>query len=207
VRRLVESELESARLARMGVWVQAIYGVVAAVSFSVLLTEMLDWIDEVRELPAGTDAHVPDPSVPMAFYGVQLLGLLQLGALIVWVVWQHRANTAASALGLPLTRSPGWGVGGWFIPLVNFWFPYEAARDNLPHGHPARPVVLHWWLGFLGQSLAIWPVAIAWAAGGAGIGLMASAAHVALAMWWVTRAERVLATTSEEHRRLAGLTP
>jgi hypothetical protein len=187
------------------VWFQAVNGVVSAIGFSVVLGEFLDVWRELVERPAGSTAPEPVPSIPPGFYAIQLLSLLQLGGLVVWVIWQHRANTTSQALRLPLTRSPGLGVGGWFIPIVNLWFPYEATRDNLPLGHPSRPVVLHWWLGFLAQGFLLWAVAGAWVVGGPFVGLVASSAHVAFAVWWVTRAEHVLTSIGQEHRRLAGM--
>jgi hypothetical protein len=61
---------------------------------------------------------------------------------IVACVWQHRAAAAARAQGFPARRSPAWGVGSWFVPVVNLWMPYSALRDCLPPGDPRRAHVL-----------------------------------------------------------------
>ena len=81
-------------------------------------------------------------------------GLISIAGFVLFLVWQHRAATMARALGYPARRSPALGVGGWFIPICNFWFPYQAIRDCLPPGHPGRRMVLHMWLWYV-ASLCI----------------------------------------------------
>jgi hypothetical protein len=80
---------------------------------------------------------------------VLVIGLVTVGAVVVACVWQHRAASAGRALGIPSRRSPAWGVGSWFVPVVNLWVPYSAIRDCLPPDHPQRPRVLQWWVAFL----------------------------------------------------------
>jgi hypothetical protein len=84
----------------------------------------------------------------------QIAGLVALVVLILFLVWFHRALTNARALGLPLRRSPGWGVAGFFIPIVNFWFPFQSACDLFPPGHPDRKLVGRWWACYLGAAFA-----------------------------------------------------
>jgi hypothetical protein len=72
-----------------------------------------------------------------------------VAAVIVACIWQHRAASAGRALGIPSRRSPAWGVGSWFVPIVNLWMPYSAVRDCLPPDHPYRRRVLHWWIAWL----------------------------------------------------------
>ena len=64
-------------------------------------------------------------------------------------IWQHRAASAGRALGLPARYSPAWGVGAWFVPVVNLWIPYGAIRDCLPPDDPRRVRVLQWWIAWL----------------------------------------------------------
>jgi hypothetical protein len=80
---------------------------------------------------------------------VAIVGLVALAAVVLCLVWQHRAASAGRALGIPSSCSPAWGVGSWFVPFVNFWIPYTAIRDCLPAGHPARPRILRWWLALV----------------------------------------------------------
>jgi len=111
-----------------------------------------------RAVEAGQQNVTPPPITVQPISGsfgavVSLVDLLGVAALIINLIWQHRAATAARALNLPARRSPGLGVGGWFIPVCNFWFPYQAIRDCLPAEDPHRVLVLRWWLAYLGMGL------------------------------------------------------
>jgi hypothetical protein len=120
--------------------------------------------------------------------------LFTLVSVIVACVWQNRAASAARALGLPATRSPAWGVGSWFVPIVNLWMPYQAIRDCLPPDDPNRQLVLRWWLILmgawttaLGAEIAIYfskPVAIGFAVPSAlfAIGILATAPRVVVSI-------------------------
>jgi hypothetical protein len=86
------------------------------------------------------------PTVAITF----LLGLFSLAAEVIFFVWQYQAATTARRLGYPAKRSPGWGIGFYFVPVVQLWFPYQALRDCLPPEHPKRTVVLRTWLLLVG---------------------------------------------------------
>jgi hypothetical protein len=90
--------------------------------------------------------HAPSNSLtPLGL----LVGAATVAAVIVACIWQHRAASAGRALGIPSRRSPAWGVGSWFVPIVNLWMPYSAVRDCLPPDHPYRRRVLQWWIAWL----------------------------------------------------------
>ncbi len=63
-----------------------------------------------------------------------VVGLLQLTvaivAAILFLVWIYRAHRNLPALGASgLKYSPKWAVGGWFIPIMNFWRPYQVTAE------------------------------------------------------------------------------
>jgi hypothetical protein len=45
----------------------------------------------------------------------------------VWIVQAHRNVRALGATGLRF--SPGWAVGSFFVPVLNWWRPYQAMSD------------------------------------------------------------------------------
>ena len=96
----------------------------------------------------GTPPPYHAPSNSLTPLGL-LVGAVTVVAVIIACIWQHRAASAGRALGIPSRRSPGWGVGSWFVPIVNLWMPYSAVRDCLPPHHPHRRRVLHWWIAWL----------------------------------------------------------
>jgi hypothetical protein len=56
--------------------------------------------------------------------------LVFLANVIVWCVWQYRAQANLPALGASGLRfRPGWAVGWWFIPIANLAVPYLAMRE------------------------------------------------------------------------------
>ncbi len=96
-----------------------------------------------------------------AFANLGSVGLLVVG--ILFFIWFHRAAQLASKLGLPARRSPGWAVGGFFVPIANLWFPYQSALDLFPPGHPGRASVKRWWTLWIALSFSEIPVmAVGW---------------------------------------------
>jgi hypothetical protein len=105
----------------------------------------IDWTDAQRNITPPPYHAQSNALTPVGL----LVGLLTVVAVIIACIWQHKAASAARALGLPARHSPGWGVGAWFVPVVSLWMPYQAVSDCLPAGHAQRPRVLHWWLAWL----------------------------------------------------------
>ena len=149
---LVNEEMWMVPVARVAVVMPAVYYLVTLVLQRVNADQLrsaghqlrLDWHAAQNGQPA------PQFHGSSGFSPINLIvGLLALAAVVVACMWQHRAASAARALGVPSRRSPGWGVGAWFVPVVNLWVPYSAIRDCLPPDDPHRPRVLHWWIAWL----------------------------------------------------------
>lgn len=80
---------------------------------------------------------------------------------ILFVIWFHQAATTAARLGRPARRSPGWAVGGWFVPIGNFFLPYQSAKDLFrPEAAGHRRTVRRWWAAYLGASFVTFPLAL-----------------------------------------------
>jgi len=143
---------------------------------------------------------VPSYSTPSTTDPLELIiGLAAAVALVFALIWQFRAASAARALGYPATRSAGWGVGCWFVPIVSLWMPYQAIRDCLPPDDPHRPLVLRWWLLWIGtQLLAAAATVAALASSQIALGISIVGAMFALA--FIATARRVVAAISGAHR-------
>jgi len=87
--------------------------------------------------------------------------LFAASSLLVWVpipllaVWTYRSATAGAALGIPAEIEPMWGAVGWLVPVLQYWFPYQAVRDCLPREHPRRRAAAWWWCGDLSTAIAM----------------------------------------------------
>ena len=150
---LVDSELRLAPLARFAVVLPAIYSLVNLIENRINAQQLRNaghqFHLEFHDAEVGKTApayHGVAPSYSVLFF---LLVVLTAIAVVVACVWQHRAASAGRALGLPARHSPAWGVGAWFVPVVNLWIPYGAIRDCLPPDDPRRVRVLQWWIAWL----------------------------------------------------------
>ena len=110
------------------------------------------------------DAWLPDPLVE-DWEGIT--GGVAGGALILLLVWTHRANQNVRALGASGLRfTPGGAIGWYFVPVAWFWKPYQAMKEIwMASAHPAdwkhQPgsVLLGWWWGL--WLLASWGAGLA----------------------------------------------
>jgi Domain of unknown function (DUF4328) len=94
---------------------------------------------------------------------VQLVALLTLLVFVVTVVafliWFHRAHKNPSSFGAPgLEYSPGWAVGGFFVPFLNLIRPFQVMREIWKASDPeADPQIAHSW-----QYSSTSPLIAAW---------------------------------------------
>jgi len=96
----------------------------------------------------------------------QLIGsiqtLLLIGTATLFLMWFHRAHRNLSALGAKeLQHTPGWAVGGFFVPILNLIRPYQVACEIWKASDPGYSdgtswkslgtpsVVQRWWWMFL----------------------------------------------------------
>jgi hypothetical protein len=197
-------ELRSGRRARAFLWV----GLAAAVLNTATALVAMDWT--AREMPAILDAAdrgqvyepVVDGTVMTASTVAQFSALAMLAAGVVFLIWFHRAMMSARALGLRQRLSPTWGVLGFVSPVVDFWFPYWAASDLFPPGHPGRRLVGRWWMAWIGARLTTVAAAVlaffSPVAAGAGVAATALCYVVAAVL-----GRAVIAAALSEHHALA----
>jgi Domain of unknown function (DUF4328)/Protein of unknown function (DUF2510) len=181
----VAAELRMTPLARFAVVLPAVNSLVNLV---VQRIEADQWRSTGHQLRVAWDdaqRGLPAPPLHTATFSPigSIVGTATIAAVVFACIWQYRAASAARSLGYPAARSPGWGVGCWFVPIVNLWMPYGAVRDCLPPGHPERARVLRWWVawlctgffGLLSSAFALFSI-------GAGLAASIPAALAALAV-------------------------
>lgn len=80
--------------------------------------------------------------------------VLTIIAFLLWFYRVHRNLPALRAEHLKFT--PGWAVGGWFVPVIGLFLPYQVMREVLresdparidPKGSPASATLIGWWWG------------------------------------------------------------
>lgn len=81
-----------------------------------------------------------------------------MAAALAFLMWLYRVRANLPALGIEDARwGPGWAVGWWFVPIMNFVAPFMVVRDVWKASGPeARadtwqslptPAPLWWWWG------------------------------------------------------------
>jgi len=87
-----------------------------------LISDMMSGRDVTR-----TEAEANDSRQQMI--GIAQLALYVLTAFF-FLVWIYRAHKNLKALGAQgLKYSPGWAVGGFFVPFLNLVRPYQVAKE------------------------------------------------------------------------------
>ena len=126
--------------------------VLNGVIFALASSAWSDYYHQLGLMISAASNGQPVTAAPQPPAWSYLGGSLFLLCEVVFFVWQYRAATTAKLLGYPAKRSPGMGVGSYFIPVVDLWFPYQALRDCLPPGDKNRKVVLWVWLLILATT-------------------------------------------------------
>ena len=94
-------------------------------------------------------------------------------------------------------------MGGFLIPVVNLWWPYQSVRDLFPVGHPARRVVGRWWAQYLSAGFTpLVALGLAFVSSPASILVMACSA--ALYIGAAVALRRVITLAADSHAELAG---
>jgi uncharacterized protein DUF4328 len=55
--------------------------------------------------------------------------LVLIATIVVFLIWEHRANSNLRPLGVPRPEfSSRWAVGSWFVPFLNLVVPFQIVR-------------------------------------------------------------------------------
>ena len=143
-RRDLNDERNAAQWAKRGF---VAYFVGRTVGGLISIVVVNDFLDNVQKAIDTNGRAQPDNGGFSAFnLPFSILSILGLVAILLWA---FKAATVARNLRYPAQRGTVWAVIGWFVPVVNFWFPYQVVRDCLAPGNPERRTVLLWWTLYL----------------------------------------------------------
>lgn len=92
-----------------------------------------------------------------------LSGLLTLAAVVLFCLFMPRANRNARWFRAPLSNSPGWAAGWFFVPVAGWWKPYYAMKEIWrgsdpdpavnPLEAPGSALVGWWWAMFVLRTI------------------------------------------------------
>lgn len=67
---------------------------------------------------------------PLGYVVIGAWMVASIGAETTFLVWVYRANLNCRGFGARgMQFSPGWSVGFYFIPFLNFYYPYQAMKE------------------------------------------------------------------------------
>jgi uncharacterized protein DUF4328 len=143
------------RLTTVLQWIFAGWVVFAAVgiAFRAMERSLLSRAAENRFSVARAEALASDQRIDIFAW---LWIAAYIATAIVFIVWFYRAHRKAQTLGGEMRYSDGWAVGGWFIPIGNWWIPKKLANDiwwgtelaeEESQEHPA--LLTSWWLAWV----------------------------------------------------------
>ncbi|MFG3121247.1 DUF4328 domain-containing protein [Streptomyces sp. NPDC048201] len=85
---------------------------------------------------------------------------LLVATAVVYLCWLWRVRHNADVFdGSSQSLGRWWAIAGWFVPIVNFWFPrrivVEAWDASAPQGRPAGHALVNlWWTLWVASLLA-----------------------------------------------------
>ncbi len=150
-------EARWARLASISLIAGAAGYVVILVLEAFMMSAYAGYWSDMFNPASSTWTYSSVPELPVAALCLSMaINLVDAGLLVVGVlflIWFYNAALVAQRAGLPARRSPGWAVGGFIIPIVCLWFPYQSTVDMFPASHPGRAMVRRWWALWIGVNV------------------------------------------------------
>jgi hypothetical protein len=202
---LVAAESGMAPIGRIAMAFPGVLALFLLIFIRVNSSQMRALGHQYHRIILASDNNQPAPTLNLPTFNgatsalVSVMWLGGLAAIVIGLIWQHRAASSGRALGLPATYSPGWGVGSRFVPIVAYWMPYQAIRDCLPPGDPDRGLVLRFWLLFIFSSqLLVAAIVASMFSSGAALVLTIPAGLLSLGV--IATAPRVVNAIAAAHR-------
>jgi hypothetical protein len=126
---------------------------VAGVIRLVAETQQFSLVQRIAVRPGSFDQAEADASDQFVFLTTMTWNVAVLATGIVFVVWFHRLRRNAGIWAPQLQRlGKGAAIWGW-LPVVNFWIPFQVAQDALAATRPpsstdrsGRGVLRFWWV-------------------------------------------------------------
>lgn len=136
----VEGERALARWVRPAL---LIGGLAHAIGFIASAEQSQWWVDHWDAL-TSRNPTVTGPPASTAGGISQLAVLVSLSVGVLFLRWFYRAARTGWSR-LPARRGPLLSTLSFVIPVLNLWWPYQAALDMVPAGDEGRALIRRWW--------------------------------------------------------------
>jgi hypothetical protein len=140
----------------LGNWVMALLGVSGLMAFGTMIARAV-YISRLKSLQVSLSNLQRAVAVRNAVNALSTVaGLTIVATIIVWLVWQFRAQSNLDALGVSDKHfSPGWAVGWWLIPFAFFVMPVRTMAELWRASDPAATAI-DWKSRRLSPLFAVW---------------------------------------------------
>ena len=112
-------------------------------------------LSNVRADPDSVDMNMIEASDTLIIAANVAHIMIVILSIVFFIMWFRRAYYNLHMLPWHNARyTEGWAAGGWFVPIINLWWPYQimmdiwrgtqnALRERL--GEPQSGVIVGWW--------------------------------------------------------------
>ncbi len=139
----IDQQRSVAKFLRVAVWLQPI-NLLASVAIA---NSIVDWF---RSIDWGDPESMSEP--PPSTEWATLVSPLGLALTVAMILWVYRVGESSIAAGRSQRRTPIWSALALLVPIVNFWFPYQAVRDAVRPRPELERAVLRWWLFYVAST-------------------------------------------------------
>ncbi|PKH43856.1 Protein of unknown function [Nocardioides alpinus] len=114
----------------LSVAVQLAFGLsLLAAAFTLYVDlEILGFVDEV-ELRPDTVVEADGARIDRLIALSTVEVATSLLTAVLFIVWLYTAHHSARMDRTVLKHGSGWAIGGWFVPVLNFWRPFQMVTD------------------------------------------------------------------------------
>lgn len=114
------------------------------------------WLEE----PASVDIDLAH-QLDLLTWGLGIAWLLVLLTTgVLFIIWLYQAHRSDRMTPVNLQHASGWAIGGWFVPILGLWRPYQMVRDvrqgSVAGLYPPTGVLPWWWTAWLASNLVNW---------------------------------------------------
>ena len=96
-------------------------------------------VDVAREFLRTGDEDTFNDEYLGTTLGSTLLGLATIATVVISIIWLYRVVANHRLLGRRTTWSPGFAIGGWFLPPALYVIPLLILRESWKASNPGVP--------------------------------------------------------------------
>ena len=162
-----EEARDPSGVARIARW--SLIAMAAVTAFALAMeARHLSVISDLSESDFPNSVRLDDSEVQLGIAYIALL-VVFLVTVVTFIVWLYRVYSNLKPLGAyELRFGKGWAIGGWFVPILNWWRPKQIVNDAWRASDPdlgfwthrrewedapVPPLFLLWWLLLLAGSI------------------------------------------------------